>query len=235
MTTALYLRDSYLQKFAGKVVEAEGTNVILDQTAFYPAGGGQPSDVGAVECDGKSFGVLAVRKSEQGIVHELDGGGLHAGDKITGTIDWQRRYQLMRHHTASHVLCAIIHRATGALITGNQIGTDKTRVDFNLPEFDKEKISNYAKTANQMMAQGLQVTTRFLPRAEALQIPGAVKLATALPPEITELRIVQIGDIDTQADGGTHVRNTSEVGKIAIVGAENKGKSNRRIYFALEP
>jgi Ser-tRNA(Ala) deacylase AlaX len=140
----------------------------------------------------------------------------------------------MKMHTTAHILCAIVNRETGALITGNQISPGESRIDFNLEQFDREKISDYTKAANDVVARGLEVKSYFMNRDEALKMPGLVKLANALPPAVDVLRIVQIGDVDTQADGGVHVGNTREIGEIVVNKAENKGKNNRRLYFSLK-
>ena len=238
MDGALYLHDSYLQSCSSKVVSArDGKFVFLDRTVFYPRGGGQPWDTGKITrlSDGAEFPVVAVVKAEGSISHEVSGPGLQEGDSVECQIDWQRRHRLMRMHTAGHILSSIMFRRQGILITGNQLDTDKTRFDFSMENFDKGEFQSLVDEANAAIARNLEVSVSFLPREEALKIEGAVKLAVALPPDVKELRMVRIGDVDYQADGGTHVRNTSEIGKIALVGAENKGKNNRRIYYTLEP
>lgn len=233
----LYLEDSYMKEFEA-VVESvkDGKFVVLDKTAFYPNSGGQPHDTGKlVREGGKEFPVVYVAKFDYLISHEVQNGeDLKPGDKVKGVIDWDRRYRFMRYHTACHILSGIFHNETGAMITGNQIDLEKSRIDFSLENFDREKIDEYIKKANEVMARNLEVTTTIMPREEAMNIPSVVKLANALPPAIKELRIVSIGDVDTQADGGTHVKNTSEVGEIELVKAENKGKNNRRVYFRLK-
>ena len=233
MTQLLYLTDCYMKEFDAVVQEANGSSVVLDRTAFYPEGGGQPSDTGSMSAHGTQYKVASVKKIAGAVVHQLDHSGLAAGDTVHCTIDWERRYRLMRYHTATHLVSAVFHKETGALITGNQLDVDRTRIDLSLENFDRAKIEECVRIANRHLARNLAVTTSFLPREEALKIPGMVKLATALPPQVTELRIVQIGDVDTQADGGSHVSNTSEVGEIELVSMENKGKNNRRIYFRL--
>jgi len=205
--------------------------VVLDQTAFYPRGGGLVSDIGSL---GGANVTETVKENEE-VFHIVDNPGLFkVGDSVHGTIDWERRYKVMKMHTTAHILCAIVNRETGALITGNQINPDESRIDFNLDQFDREKLSDYVTAANAVVARGVDVRTYFMKREEALATPGLVKLANALPPTVDELRIVQIGDVDTQADGGVHVANTREIGEIVIDKAENKGKSNRRVYFSLK-
>jgi len=246
MTDALYLKDSYLRTCTAKVVSVKDNKfVVLDQTIFYPRGGGQPWDTGKLVRGSEEFPVVAVVKAEGNISHEvgaaksLEGDGensgiLSVGDSVECSIDWPRRHRLMRMHTAGHILSAIMFKA-GILITGNQLDTDKTRFDFSTENFDRTAFQSLIDEANAAIARNLEVSVSFLPREEAMKIEGAVKLAVALPPEIKELRMVRIGDVDYQADGGTHVRNTSEIGKIVFLGAENKGKNNRRITYGLEP
>jgi misacylated tRNA(Ala) deacylase len=136
-------------------------------------------------------------------------------------------------HTAAHILSSVVHNDTGALITGNQLGLDRSRIDFNMENFDRTKLSDYLDKANDIINSDLDVKSFYLPRAEAMKLPSVVKLACALPPSIDNLRIVKIGDFDTQADGGTHVKKTSEIGMLELVKVDNKGKNNRRIYFKL--
>lgn len=230
MTRPLYWEDMYAREFDGTVVRVEGNRVVLDQTAFYPRGGGLVSDVGVL---GGSR-VTEVVKEDGEVYHIVDRPELlGVGQRVHGTIDWERRYSVMRMHTTAHILCAIVNRVTGALITGNQISPGESRIDFNLENFDREKIADYVQAANEAAARGLEVKTYFMKRVEALKVPGLVKLANALPPAVDILRIVQIGDVDTQADGGVHVANTREIGEIVVNKTENKGKNNRRMYFSL--
>ena len=140
----------------------------------------------------------------------------------------------MRMHTAAHLLISIFNKESNVLITGNQIDEDKTRIDFNMENFDREKIMQYIENANDIIKQDLHVKTYYLPREEAMKIPGVVKLAVALPPDVHNLRIVEIPGVDMQADGGTHVNSLSEIGTIEFVKAENKGKDNRRVYYSVK-
>lgn len=232
-----YLLDSYAKQLHTSVVAViDANHVVLGDTVFYAQGGGQPKDTGALirESDGKEFAVTLVKKEAGQIVHEVDQGGLATGDKVLCSVDWERRYRLMRMHTAAHILCAIINKHTGALITGNQLDVEKSRIDFNLEQFDKAAIERYVAEANETIAKGAPVTVSFMKREAAMAIPHLVKLAGALPPAIAELRIVKIGDVDEQADGGTHVNDAKEIGTIKLLSVENKGKNNRRMYFALE-
>ncbi|HYA56146.1 MAG TPA: alanyl-tRNA editing protein [Nitrososphaerales archaeon] len=231
MTRRLFWEDMYAREFDARVESAEGTRVVLDQTAFNPRGGGLVSDTGTLA----RTRVLEVLKEGEEIFHVLESpAGLGPGALVHGVLDWDRRLRIMRMHTSAHILSAVVNRETGALITGNQISPDQSRVDFNLDDFDKEKISSYIDRVNEEVARGLEVRTYFMKREEALANPGFVKLANAMPPSVDTLRIVQIGDVDTQADGGVHVKNTLEIGKVVAVKCENKGKSNRRLYFTVQ-
>lgn len=221
----------YAREFDGRVVSVDGNRVVLDQTVFYPRGGGLVSDIGTLGNEK----VTEVLKEGEEIYHIVDSSSaLRTGETVHGTIDWDRRYKLMKMHTTAHILCAVVNRETGALITGNQISPDESRIDFNLEQFDRERLTDYVAAANAIVTRGVDVKTYFMKREEALATPGLVKLANALPPSVAELRIVQIGDVDAQADGGVHVANTREIGQIVVGKAENKGKSNRRVYFSLK-
>lgn len=234
MTTLIYLEDSYKKEFDTTVAKAEGKNIILDKTIFYPTSGGQPGDTGVLVADGKEYRILNTRKAGQDIIHEVDQEGIKEKDQVTGLIDWARRYRFMRGHTACHVLSYVVNRETGALITGNQIAEDKCRIDFDLENFDREQISSFEKKANEIIAEGVDVNIKVLPREDAFQIPSVLKLKNVLPPSIENIRIIDIAGYDAQACGGTHVKNTSEIGTIEITKAENKGKNNRRVYFKLK-
>jgi len=234
MTDLLYMNDCYLREFEAKVVKADGKFVILDKSVFYPQGGGQPCDTGKLVKDGEEFKVVFVKKKGSDVSHELDKQGLQSGDLVKGFIDWDKRYSLMRMHTAAHILSEVIHKQTGALITGNQLNIDKSRIDFSLENFDREALQGYAQKANEVIQSDLPIKIYSLPREEAMKIPSITKLANVLPPAVKELRIVEIEGFDIQADGGTHVKSTKEVGSLEIVNAENKGKNNRRVYFALK-
>jgi len=233
MTETVFLEDCYAKELDAEVVSAENNKVELDKSIFCYQGGGQPADNGTITTNNEHYKVVNVRKEQSKIIHYLDREGLKRGDKVHCVLDWERRHLLMRYHTASHILSAIVYQRTGALITGNQINTDKARFDFSLENFDRERITAYVEEANTAINRNMLIKMYFLPRDEAMKIPGMVKLAGAIPPQVQNLRIVEIGDVDTQADGGTHVANTSEIGQIEIIKMENKGKSNRRLYFKL--
>lgn len=229
----IYLEDSYQKDFDATVQFVSGDRINLNQTAFYPQSGGQPSDIGRLYSGGEAFDVLHVEPSDGQIVHILDKEGLKPGDQVHGEIRWERRYKFMRSHTACHILSAAIFLEAKAKITGNQIDLERSRVDFSLESFDKGKMNEYVQMANQIIKEDRPVKTRILPKADAMAIPNLKRLAMDVP-DRDEIRIVEIEDIDIQACGGTHVKSTGEIKGIKMLKSENKGKSNRRIYFSLE-
>ena len=234
MTKALFLVDSYLKESPATIVSVkDGKYVTLDQTIFYAKGGGQPNDTGKIIRGSDVFNVVYVGKFSGEISHEVDRVGLQPGDNVRCVLNWERRYKLMRSHTAAHVLTAVLNKGTGALITGNQLEEDHVRFDFSLEKFDKPLLEEYVAKANKLFTTNIAVSWYELPREEALKIPGIVKMAEAFPPDLPFLRIVEIAGLDRQADGGTHVRNLKEIGKVELLKTENKGKNNRRIYFKL--
>jgi len=235
LTRALYLEDSYLRECEAAVVKViEGKKVVLDQTIFYPGGGGQPHDTGKLIRGEEIFNVTYVSKVGDEILHEVNRDGLVAGDRVRCVVDWDRRYKLMRSHTAAHLFASLVCNETGALVTGNQIEEDKVRFDFSLEQMDRETIMRCVEKSNELFRQDIPVIWYELPREEAMKIPGTVKMAKALPPEIPKLRIVEIVGVDKQADGGTHVKNLREVGQIRLIKIESKGRLHKRVYFAVE-
>ena len=228
MTKKLYWEQPYSQDFTGKIVGSDGTRVELDQTLFYPRGGGVSCDTGVLD------GTKVVETSKDGdkILHTLESfAGFTVGQTVTGKIDWDRRHRLMRMHTAGHLLSALFYSGAKCLITGNQIDVEKSRMDFSLEIFDRTQIEGFVKEANKLIANDAPVKSYFLDRSEALKIPDMVKLAEAAPPVEAQLRIVEIAGIDRQADGGLHVAHLNEIGLIELLKLENKGKTNRRLYY----
>jgi misacylated tRNA(Ala) deacylase len=235
MTEALYMKDSYLKNWNAKVVSVKDDKyIILDKTAFYPKGGGQPWDEGYIVKEGEKFKVIYVGKFSGEISHEVEKPGLKEGDLITCEIDWERRYTYMRYHTACHLVSNLLFRRANAKITGNQIELDKARMDFSMEDYSPEKLHTYVNEANEIIQKNLPVTIGYLSREEVLQKPELARLAIGLPKNIREFRIIKIGDIDEQVDGGTHVKSLNEIGEIEILKTVNKGKNNRRLYFVLK-
>ncbi len=232
MTETLFLDDSYLKECQSIVKSVDSNKVILDKTIFYATSGGQPNDAGFLIKDGKQCKVTNVSKIDGEIIHEAEP-GLKINDKVTCKIDWERRYKLMRSHTAAHTLAAAINKETNALITGGELNIDKCKMDFDLENFNPEQIKTFIEKANEALSKNYDIKTYYLSREEFEKDPSLVKLAKGFPEHIKKVRIVAIGDYDIQADGGTHVRNTKEVGKIELIKCENKGKNRRRIYYTV--
>ncbi len=235
-TEFLYATDAYLRAFDATVVElTDQGGAVLDRTAFYATGGGQPHDVGSLSWNGGSAQVTEVRKDGGRVVHTLEGAAPPIGANVHGEIDWERRYALMRHHTALHAMSGVIYQLYGATVTGGQMYPDRARMDFLLPDLSAERLAHIEARTNELLAEGHDVSVRILPRAEALAIPDLIRTkVNLLSEEIGEIRVVNIEGIDQQADGGTHVANTREVGRVRIAGSENKGKGNKRLQIVLE-
>jgi misacylated tRNA(Ala) deacylase len=233
MTELLYHTDSYLQTFDAVVtgVDAENNGVILDRTAFYPGGGGQPADQGELLGDGVIYPVRRSKWIGGELVHLVDGILPQVGQSVRGQIDWDLRYKLMRTHTAMHILCGVIWRDYGASVTGGNMEPLNGRMDFEFETMRQELVAEIEEKINEEVANGRDVRVKILPREEAFQIPDLIRTKINLLPEgITEVRTVEIVGLDLQADGGTHVRNTSEVGGLKVTDYKSKGKINKRIY-----
>ena len=239
MTDLLYQIDSYIREFDARVVSVrpEERAVVLDRTAFYPGGGGQPCDFGTLTIEGVSFPVVRVKKQGDGVLHFLGGEAPLPTEGATahGTLDWARRYKLMRTHTALHILCGTVFRDYGALVTGGEMEPGKGRLDFEFETMRGELVREIEASINKEAAQGRELRVQILPREEAFQIPDLIRTKiNLLPPGISYVRTVEIVGLDLQADGGTHVRNTSEVGTIRIADYKSKGAINKRIYIELD-
>ena len=228
------MNDAYLKEWDAKIVSVkEGKYIVLDKTAFYPKGGGQPSDEGFIIKNSEKFKVVYVGKFSGNISHEVDKPGLKEGDKVNCELDWDRRYTYMRYHTASHLISNILYRRANAKITGNQIELDKTRMDFSMEDYSPEKLREFVNEANEIIKKDLPITIDYMSKEEVMNKPELARLAIGLPKNIKEFRIVRIGDVDEQVDGGTHVNHLKEIGTIKITKTINKGKDNRRMYFVL--
>ncbi|HTC86120.1 MAG TPA: alanyl-tRNA editing protein [Candidatus Acidoferrum sp.] len=234
--------DSYAQSVEARVVSIDPTDrslVVLDRTVFYPGGGGQPSDQGLVirAADGRRWVVAGARKAGADIVHQLDLGDddpPSVGDRLDVELDWARRLMLMRTHTALHALCGVVWRDYGALVTGGNMEPGAGRMDFEFERMGAELVTEIEETVNRELAASRDVRVNVLPRDEAFAIPDLIRTKiNLLPPGIEEIRTIEIVGLDLQADGGTHVANTREVGGIRVIGYESKGRINKRIRIEL--
>jgi misacylated tRNA(Ala) deacylase len=213
--------------------------VVLDRTVFYPGGGGQPSDRGLIlrASGGRSWTVRGAKKAAGDIVHELEpdaGGPPAVGDVVSVDLDWARRFALMRTHTALHALCGVVWRDYGALVTGGNMEPGGGRMDFEFERMSGELVDEIEAKVNTELAAAREVRVNVLPREEAFAIPDLIRTKINLLPEgIEEIRTIEIVGLDLQADGGTHVANTREVGGIRVTGYESKGRINKRIRIEL--
>lgn len=235
MSKLLFQTDSYLQKITATITSTDEKNraLVLDRTIFYPGGGGQPPDKGTISTDDTVYHVARAKKVGSDIFHVMEGVSPlpEVGTNVTGEIDWGYRYQLMRTHTAMHILCGVIFRDYGASVTGGSMEPLKGRMDFEFETMRKELVAQIENSINIEIANARPVEVKILPRDQAFQIPDLIRTKINLLPEgIQEVRVVEIVGLDLQADGGTHVKNTSEVGKIKVIDYKSKGKINKRIY-----
>ena len=239
MTHLLYQIDSYLKEFLATItsVDEEARAVVLDQSAFYPGGGGQPCDFGSLNVGGVTYSVDKVKKQGDDVLHFL--GGTQPlpliNSATSGTLDWVRRHQLMRTHTAMHILCGTVFRDYGAKVTGGDMDPLKGRMDFEFESMRGELVRDIETAVNTEVQKGREIRVKILPRDEAFAIPDLIRTKiNLLPPGIMQVRTVEIVGLDLQADGGTHVANTSEVGKVKVVDYKSKGAINKRIYIEIE-
>jgi len=234
--------NAYERRTSGRVTDFQTGDdgrlvVILDRTVFYPGGGGQPADVGWLlrPADGRVWPVLGARKVDGEIAHDLaPGDGPAVGDELQAEIDWDRRYRLMRTHTALHVLCGVVWRDHAAQVTGGNMEPGAGRMDFEFERMSADLVAEIEARVNAEVDAGRDVRVRVLPRAEAFAIPDLIRTkVNLLPAGIEEVRTIEIVGLDLQADGGTHVANTREVGRVSVTGYESKGRINKRIRIAL--
>jgi len=238
MTELLYQTDSYIKEFTARItkVDLENNAIILSRTAFYPDGGGQPADSGTIKVNDILMQVIRARKAGPDILHIIDGDfdAPEVGQEVVAQLDWEHRYQLMRTHTAMHILCGVIFRDYGASVTGGSMEPLAGRMDFEFETMRKELVQDIESAINIEVENARSLRVDILPRDEAFQIPDLIRTKINLLPEgISEVRVVEIEGLDLQADGGTHVNNTSEVGQIEITDYKSKGKINKRIYVRL--
>lgn len=239
MTALLYQTDSYLQEFDANVtaVEDNTRSIVLERSAFYPGGGGQPCDSGVLSLAGQTWTVSHVRKGPQAVEHILGGEDpLPAtGAVLHGKINWEHRYQLMRTHTALHILCGVVFRDYGAQVTGGDMEPLKGRMDFEFESLSKDLVQAIEEAVNREVAAAHPIRVQILPRQQAFEIPDLIRTKiNLLPPDIQYVRVVELVGLDLQADGGTHVANTREVGRIHVVDYKSKGKINKRLYIEME-
>jgi misacylated tRNA(Ala) deacylase len=239
MTNLLYQTDAYLQEFDANItsIVEETRAIVLDKSAFYFGGGGQPCDFGSLLVNGVIYPVDKVKKQGDDVLHFLGGDAPlpSPGSASHGTLDWARRHKLMRTHTALHVLCGTVFRDYGALVTGGDMEPLKGRMDFEFETMRGDLVREIEAAVNKEVAQAREIRVNILPREEAFQIPDLIRTKINLLPEgIAQVRTVEIVGLDLQADGGTHVRNTSEVGRIRVTDYKSKGAINKRIYIEIE-
>jgi misacylated tRNA(Ala) deacylase len=236
MTTLLYETDSYVRDFRAHVMAIDGRRVMLDRSAFFPTGGGQPSDKGALIHDGVVRAVTDVKRLSGEIWHSYLGPPLPEGKEVMGHIDWQRRFALMRTHTALHILSAVVWRDYGRQVTGGDMKPLAGRLDFEFESLDIDIANAIEKSVNEEVAAARAIKVSLMPREEAFRIPDLIRTKINLLPSGMEIvRVVEIVGLDTQADSGTHVANTREVGRIGLIGIENKGRKNKRLRIELQP
>jgi misacylated tRNA(Ala) deacylase len=235
VTEELFLEDAYLKEFESPVVGLSGREVVLARTAFYPGGGGQPADKGALGVGPVNAVVVDVRREEGNVVHVLDKAIPDTVRELKGELDWERRFAHMRYHTALHALSGVIWQNFGAKVTGGQMRADRARMDFSFPgEWTADVVGEIEGLVNEALAERRSVRVYELPREAALENSDLIRTQVNLVPErVKTVRIVEIEGLDTQADGGTHVANTEEVGEVEITGHKSKGRQNKRVEFVL--
>lgn len=238
MTQRLYLDDAYLRECDARVVSAEGNKVVLDRTVLYAESGGQAPDHGALLWEGAEARVVDSQVVGGGhvgdIAHTLEGPVPPVGAAVTVRLDWERRYGLMRHHTAAHVFAAVMHRAFKAKFTGGQLYPDRARFDAHFEAWDPAIPKQLEAAVNAEIAKGYEVRNDTITREEFAKGDLLRTAEDLLDPAITDVRITDIVGLDAQADGGTHVRHTREVGRVVVGKADNKGKGHRRISYHCE-
>ena len=235
MTELLFHNDSYLKEFEATVEELVENGVILDRTAFYTGGGGQPADVGELTSGHLTYRVHRIARSSGKIVHQIEGPLPQAGSRVTGYLDWDLRYDLMRTHTALHILCGVVWRDYGAQVTGGDMKPGEARMDFELEQMTAQFAQDIEEKINLEVTAARDVLAANVSRAEADEIPDLIRTKiNLLPAGNTEVRTINVTGLDLQADGGTHGANTREVGAIKVVGHESKGRINKRLRIALE-
>ncbi len=239
MTDKLYLKDMYLKEFDAIVTRIDGNKVYLDKTAFYPTGGGQPNDTGRLISGSGEFVVSDAKKDGEDVMHTVENpSALKIGDNVHGVIDWDKRYAYMRHHTAIHILDGIVIKSysNGGIITGSQIYADRARMDFDMPDLNKDLAQKIIDDTNDDILRGRRVIVKDLTQAQALAMPSLVRTqpGVELIKRLSTVRVVEIEGLDMQMDGGLHVLNSKEVGKIVMNSYKNQGAHSKRLEIRLE-
>ena len=234
-TERIFLDDSYAREFEALVTESLDGWSVLSRTAFHPGGGGQPSDQGWLACGGSSHPVTGMREEGETLWHRVEV-HLPPGETVRGTLDWPRRHVLMRHHCLLHVVNALAHQRYGGLVSGAEIGMERSRVDLSVSAFSRDDLPGFEAAVNEVIGRGLRVCASLVPEAMLEQRPELVRTLKVRPPVVNgSVRIVELEGFDAQACGGTHVHSTGEIGQARIVKFDNRGKNNKRFYWELVP
>lgn len=239
MVDKLYLRDMYQKEFDALVTRVDGSKVYLDKTAFYPTGGGQPNDTGRLVVNGIEVKVTDAKKDGDEVAHTVDNpAALKVADKVHGIIDWANRYAYMRHHTAIHILDGIVTKSYSneGIITGSQIYADRARMDFDMPNLNRELAQKIIDETNYDMTLGRKIIVKYFTQEQALTMPSLVRTQPGreLIKKLAVVRVVEIEGLDMQMDGGLHVLNSNEVGKIVLKEYKNQGSHSKRVEIKLE-
>lgn len=234
-TEPIYQRDASVREFDAVVIAADGNRVALDRTAFYPTGGGQPHDTGALRAGDTEWRVEEVKREGLLVWHTLDADAPGEGAEVHGVVDWDRRHLLMRTHTALHILCGVIWRDYGAKVTGGNMEPGRARMDFEFENMKAELVREIEDKVNAEIAAAHPISVEFLARDAADNDPDLIRTKiNLLPKDIREVRVVTIDGLDRQADGGTHVTSTDEVGTFRISNYKSKGRANKRVEIELD-
>ena len=235
MTKLICHENSYIKEFDAKVTSIRETGIILDKTAFYPGGGGQPADKGSIIFENSEYTINGIVKEGKNYIHKINSHNIRINETVRGIIDWENRYNLMRTHTALHILCGVIWRDYKALVTVGDMKPLSARMDFELDTLSSEFAKEVEESVNKEVQNELDIEINIMEREEAFKIPDLIRTKiNLLPNSIQQIRTVNITGLDLQADGGTHVNNTKEVGKIIVIGHESKGKINKRLRIKVE-
>lgn len=237
MTDKIYSTEAYVRQMDAVVVatDVDDGRILLDRTVFYPGGGGQPHDLGVLTVGDDELAVTRVASDGANVWHWVDGGLPSNGTAVRGELDWDRRYRIMQTHTAMHALCGVVWDRFQSPVTGGNMGAGEGRLDFELPQWDPEDKAPLEEELNRQLSRALPIEVSYLPRQEADADPSLIRTKVSLlPPELTEVRVIDIVGLDRQADGGTHVHSTTEVGSVRIAKVESKGRGFRRIRLAID-